>query len=66
VIEALGPEGTLVNIARGSIIDEAALVAASLPRPSQWHPGVTSRAYQRYASSIRSRMGKAEFLWKQI
>jgi monofunctional glycosyltransferase len=46
--------------------DEAALLAASLPRPSQWHPGVTSRAYQRYASSIRSRMGKAEFLWKQI
>src|SRR6058998_1556308 len=27
--------------------DEAALLAASLPRPSQWHPGVTSRAYQR-------------------
>jgi monofunctional biosynthetic peptidoglycan transglycosylase len=45
---------------------EAALLAASLPRPSQWHPGVTSRAYQRYVTSIRSRMGKAEFLWKQI
>ena len=28
VIEALGPKGTLVNIARGSVIDEAALVAA--------------------------------------
>jgi lactate dehydrogenase-like 2-hydroxyacid dehydrogenase len=28
VIEALGPEGTLVNIARGSVIDEAALIEA--------------------------------------
>lgn len=28
VIEALGPDGTLVNIARGSVIDEAEMVAA--------------------------------------
>jgi hydroxypyruvate reductase len=28
VLDALGPEGTLINIARGSIIDEAALIAA--------------------------------------
>ncbi|HMK68382.1 MAG TPA: NAD(P)-dependent oxidoreductase [Stellaceae bacterium] len=28
VLKALGPEGTLVNIARGSIVDETAMVAA--------------------------------------
>ena len=28
VIDALGPRGTLINIARGSIVDEAALIAA--------------------------------------
>jgi len=28
VLDALGPEGTLINIARGSIVDEAALVTA--------------------------------------
>ena len=28
VIEALGPDGTLINVARGSVVDEDALVAA--------------------------------------
>jgi monofunctional biosynthetic peptidoglycan transglycosylase len=46
--------------------DEAALLAASLPRPRSWHPGSKSRAYERYAATIRSRMTKAEFLLKQI
>jgi lactate dehydrogenase-like 2-hydroxyacid dehydrogenase len=28
VIEALGPDGTLINVARGSVVDEPALIAA--------------------------------------
>jgi len=46
--------------------EEAALLAASLPRPASWHPGSRSQAYQRYAAAIRARMDKADFLRKQI
>lgn len=46
--------------------EEAALLAASLPRPGSWHPGSRSQAYRRYAAAIRARMDKADFLRKQI
>jgi monofunctional biosynthetic peptidoglycan transglycosylase len=36
--------------------DEAAQLAAALPRPSIWHPGVTTTAYRRYVDDIRRRM----------
>ena len=39
---------------------EAALLAASLPRPREWHPGVASNAYRRYADNIRRRMDRSE------
>jgi monofunctional biosynthetic peptidoglycan transglycosylase len=46
--------------------DEAAQLAASLPSPRRWHPGVTPRAYRRYVESVRRRMDKAEFLRRLI
>ncbi|MBI2207011.1 MAG: transglycosylase domain-containing protein, partial [Candidatus Rokubacteria bacterium] len=39
--------------------DEAAELAAALPRPATWHPGVESRAYRRYVETIRARMDRA-------
>lgn len=45
---------------------EAAQLAASLPRPSSWHPGSSSRAYRHRVKLIRQRMAKARFLWKVI
>jgi monofunctional biosynthetic peptidoglycan transglycosylase len=46
--------------------DEAAQLAASLPRPSQWHPGVASPAYRRYVETIKRRMAKAAFLARML
>jgi len=45
---------------------EAAMLAASLPRPSSWHPGVASSAYARYVADIEARMGRATFLWRVL
>jgi hypothetical protein len=45
---------------------EAAMLAASLPRPSSWHPGVESGSYARYVADIESRMARATFIWKYL
>ena len=45
---------------------EAAMLAASLPRPSTWHPGVGSSAYARYVADIEARMERATFLWRVL
>ena len=42
--------------------EQAAQLAASLPRPSTWHPGVSSRGYQKSADRILIRMEKADWL----
>ena len=41
---------------------EAALLAASLPRPKSWHPGVDDDRYLRRASRIQTWMSQARFL----
>ncbi len=45
---------------------EAAQLAASLPRPSTWHPGRSSSAYARYVADVESRMARATFLWRAV
>jgi monofunctional biosynthetic peptidoglycan transglycosylase len=46
--------------------EQAAQLAAGLPKPSRWHPGSSSRVYQKRVRSILARMGKAQWLWKVI
>jgi len=45
---------------------QAAELAASLSRPSSWHPGVDRRGYRARVALILRRMEKAQFLWKLI
>ena len=52
--------------ARGLTEYEAAQLAASLPRPRSWHPGVGSESYARYVQDILGRMERATFLWKYV
>ena len=41
---------------------EAAQLAASLPKPSAWHPGSTSRAWQARTRIILDRMQRSRWL----
>jgi monofunctional biosynthetic peptidoglycan transglycosylase len=45
---------------------EAAMLAASLPRPTTWHPGVDDPYYLRYVEDILGRMEGADFLWRHL
>ena len=41
---------------------QAAQLAASLPRPSSWHPGSTSRSYARAVDRVLERMDQTDWL----
>ncbi len=47
-------------------VHEAALLAASLPRPKSWNPRSSSTAYNRKVETIKKRMAKATWLEKVI
>jgi monofunctional biosynthetic peptidoglycan transglycosylase len=42
--------------------DQAAQLAAALPRPTSWHPGAGSRGYSRAVSRIRVRAEQVDWL----
>src|SRR5262249_10007304 len=46
--------------------EEAAQLAASLPSPATWHPGVSNQGYRRHVDRILRRMARAEFLHRLI
>jgi monofunctional biosynthetic peptidoglycan transglycosylase len=46
--------------------EEASQLAAGLPRPAIWHPGVRTNAYQRYVQDIRRRMERIALPTRQL
>jgi len=46
--------------------DQAARLAAGLPRPSTWHPGVSSRGYSAAVSRIQDRVSRCDWLDKLL
>ena len=55
--------GVPVGVLNG---DQAAHLAAGLPRPSSWHPGVSSRGYSAAVARIQDRVGKCDWLDKLL
>ena len=47
-------------------VEQAAQLAASLPRPSSWHPGVSSSGYRRSVDRILIRLEQADWLDKLL
>jgi monofunctional biosynthetic peptidoglycan transglycosylase len=52
--------------ARSLSESQSAELAAGLPRPKRWHPGVDSPYYRSYVEEILRRMAVAEFLWRYV
>ncbi len=47
-------------------LHQAAALAGSLPKPSQWHPGSTSRVYLERVRRIEGRVQKTEWVEKEL
>ena len=45
---------------------QAAQLAAGLSRPSQWHPGVSTRGYQRRIGTIEGRMRQSQWIAREL
>ena len=46
--------------------DRAAQLAAALPRPASWHPGVSSRGYSRAVERVSERVERSDWLDKLL
>ena len=56
VIDALGPEGTLINVARGTVVEERALIDALAKSVSAMPRSTCSRASPNLARLLACRM----------
>jgi monofunctional biosynthetic peptidoglycan transglycosylase len=55
------------DLAAGDLnADQAAQLAAGLPRPSSWHPGVSSRGFSAAVARIQDRVSRCDWLDKLL